>query len=72
MVKNLRAEMEDESFRKFKGLLYELDADTNDEALERLIEIYEANQTLLEVIGAEDNLEALTELNQNWEKSNES
>lgn len=44
MAKTLRADMDEESFYEFKGLFGKLGADTNDEAIEALVEHYKKSE----------------------------
>lgn len=44
MTKTLRADMDEEAFYEFKGLFGKLDADTNDEAIEALVEHYKQGE----------------------------
>lgn len=43
-IKNLRAEMSEEDFYTFKEVMHELGAETNDQAIMMLVDIYKANE----------------------------
>lgn len=44
MAKNLRADMTENEFQRFKATKAELGADTNDEAIIELMDFYESNK----------------------------
>lgn len=48
--KNLRAEMDESDFHRFKTVKSRLQADTNDEAIIALIEEYESSPSVSEAI----------------------
>lgn len=44
MVKNLRADMSESEFHRFKALKAEMEAKTNDEAIVELMDSYESDE----------------------------